>query len=57
MKNYLIGLITMIIILFDAVADSSYLSNRGVPFFILLAFVLKAQYKEIYKTSNSNISK
>lgn len=42
MKSYLTGYMAMVIILFDAVADSSYLSNRGLPFFILLGLIAQS---------------
>lgn len=48
MKFYLLGYMSMIIILFDAVADSSYLSNRGLGFFILLGLITKS-YQRNYK--------
>lgn len=48
MKFYLIGYMSMIIIIFDAVADSSYLSNRGLGFFILLGLITKS-YQPNYK--------
>ncbi len=38
-KKYIIGNIIIIILLFESIADTSYLSNRGVLFFILLALV------------------
>lgn len=40
-KYYTIGVMVMIVLLFDNIADSTYLGNRGVPFFILLALTLR----------------
>lgn len=39
-KSYTIGMMILVIILFEAIADTSYFSNRGIPFFILLALVI-----------------
>lgn len=45
LKNYTIGMMILVITLFEAIADTSYLSNRGIPFFILLALVVP-RYKK-----------
>lgn len=52
-KDYIIGMVILIIIFFEAIADTSYLSNRGIPFFILLAFIV-TQYKRLKKTNKQN---
>jgi hypothetical protein len=42
-KNYIIGITIIITLLLESIADTSYLSNRGIPFFILLALTIKTQ--------------
>lgn len=39
-KDYIIGITIIVILLFESIADTTYLSNRGVPFFILLALII-----------------
>lgn len=53
-KNYIIGKIIIVILLFESIADTTYLSNRGVPFFILLALVISSSKKQL-KTSTKRL--
>ena len=44
-KYYSIGVMAMVVLLFDNIADSTYLGNRGVLFFVLLALTLRKKFQ------------
>lgn len=48
-RTYLTGMMVIVILLLESIADSSYLSNRGVLFFILLAFAINNRVHTVSK--------